>query len=1225
MKTSLEECLEKDDIPSDVKEMIKKEIIKRRQEETALRQREQRYRALFEFTNDAIFIVGLDYILLEVNQSAADMLNYSVEELVGMPLSHIVAENEYPDTLNILKALFEGKKVPAYERIFRRKNGIEFPGEISAALVSDITGNPLHYQAIVRDITERKQAEEALRKSEERFRELAERSFDVIAELDSNGHFIYVSPAIEEIAGYNAEEMVGKSLFDYVSGSESNISEIISSMEQVMNGETVVGLQVEIVRKDGTPAFMEVNSSPIVRDEQIIGMQGIAREITLRKRMEEALTQSEERFRRQFKNFPVPAFIWQRVNNDFVLIDYNYAGEKITKGKIKNLLNVRASNLYSDQPQVLTDMTDCYMGATSIQREMLYKLITTGEEKFLDVHFSFVPPDLLVVYSADITTTKNALNDLRRSEKKFHSMISAIPDLIYLTDLDGNIMDANPALLEENNLSLDEIKGKNVLSFYAGSNPEIIQELASKLKKGQDVKNLRLQTKNYAGVIRHYEIHATPLKFEGKASSILSIARDITERKKMEDALREEEERLRSIVENSPDFIMRVNRDSKILFINYTYPRLTKEDVLGKTLYDFIAPEYHDTVKKKLEEVFKSGESNSYEVRGIGPHDSLLWYSSRIGAIKSNGEVIAATIIASDITERKKAEQELKKHREHLEEVVKERTNDLRLINKQMQQEIAERNEIQQALQESEERFRRLSNVAFEGIILHDQSKILDTNQTLARMLGYDLSEIINKSALDFVAPDYRELVLRNVRRKYERPYEVLALRKDGTTFPVEVTAQRIEYQGQTANVIAIHDISERKKAEEAIEQLRQQKELADRKRLQEQYERRLEEQLQMRQRLDSLGTLAGGIAHDFNNLLAGIMGNISMLRFELKEEGITTSQENYLKEAETASRQAAKVIKQFQTLSSGAVSERISLDLYTVATEVFRYLGSTTDRLIEKKVDLKPGKYYIAANPEEMRSVLLNLGTNAVLAIEERGVKPGDFVRITAKRYTSRAQDPRGLPEGEYIHILFEDNGCGMSDEVQKRAFDPLFTTRLKGTRKGQGLGLTICYNVVTKSKGHIELESVEGAGTTVHIFLPAVDQEIQEEVEEKQLILGQGETVFIVEDEDIVRVLLERLVKRFGYNAISASDGEEALDLYQAHKDTIDVIILDLIIPKLSGAMLMEKIMEINPEVRVIISSGYSDEKPLDERLANAKAYLTKPYTAEEVVKVIKKVLDS
>ncbi|MFX0062571.1 MAG: PAS domain S-box protein [Candidatus Hermodarchaeota archaeon] len=1473
MKTNLEECLEKDNIPSDVKEIIKKEIVKRREEETALREREQRYRALFDYNNDAVFIISLDCILLEVNQSAADMLNYSIEELVGMPLSQIVAENEYPDTLSTIKALLEGEKIPTYERTFRRKNGIEFPVEINAALVYNINGTPLHYQAFVRDITERKQAEEALRESEARFRELTERSFDIIAELDLDGCFTYVSSATEKITGYTAEEIVGTSLYDYVLDSESNISEILSGMEQVSKGETIIGLQVEIMRKNGTPAFIEINGSPIIRDKQVIGMQGIAREITNRKQIEEALIQSEERFRRQFKNFPVPAYIWQRANSDFVLIDFNYAAEKITKGEIKSFLNIRASDLYSDRPQILTDMTNCYIGATTIQREQWYKFKSTGEERFFDAHFSFVPPDLLVVYTEDITARQKALIDLSESEKKFRSMISAIPDLIYLTDLEGNILDANPALLEANALSLDEVKGKNVLNFYAGSNPEIIHELASKLKKGQDVKNLQLQTKSYDGVIRHYEIHATPL--EGKTTTILSIARDITERrkierelrkseqkfrdlvdllpqtvfeidlegtltfvnqyglnsfgytqeeidkglnvlqvisskdrertkqnvqkvlrgeaftdheyfakrkdgslfpvliysspiiegkkliglrgillditerKKMEDALREKEERLRSIVENSPDFIMRVDRDGKVLFVNYTQPGLTKEDVLGKPVYDFISSEYHDEVKKKLEEVFKSGESTSYEIKGIGPNNSILWYNSRIGAIKSNEDVIAATIIASDVTERKRieealreseeryrllfedpksanmyfdtegrillineyaasllrgtkediigklatdilpaesadkyfdkimlaidkkriyeytdcidrnegkrwffsrivpilnesgeiigvqtstrditkrkeSEEELKKHREHLEEVVRERTNDLRLINKELQQEIAERNQIQQALRESEERFRRLSSVAFEGIIFHDHSKILDANQTLARMLGYDLSEIINKSALDFVAPDYRELVLRNVRRNYEHPYEILALKKDGTTFPVEVTAQRIEYQGQTANVIAIHDISERKKAEDAIEQLRQQKELAERKRLQEQYERRLEEQLQMRQRLDSLGTLVGGIAHDFNNLLAGIMGNLSMLRLELKEEGITTSQKNYLNEAETASRQAAEVIKQFQTLSGGAVSELTSLDLYKIANEVFRFLESTTDRLIEKKIDLKPGKYYIIANPGEMRSVLLNLGTNSVLAIEERGAKPGDFIRITAERYTSRVQDPKGLPEGEYIHILFEDNGCGMSDEVQKRAFDPLFTTRIKGKRKGQGLGLAICYNVVTKSQGYIELESVEGAGTTVHIYLPAADQEVQEKEEEKQLILGHGESVLIVDDEDFVRVLLERLVKRFGYNAMTARDGQEALDIYQAHKDTIDVIILDLIMPKLSGKMLMEKLIEINPEVRVIISSGYSDEKPLDGILANAKAYLTKPYTAEEVVKLIKKVLD-
>ncbi|MBA7667118.1 Sensor kinase CckA [subsurface metagenome] len=188
---------------------------------------------------------------------------------------------------------------------------------------------------------------------------------------------------------------------------------------------------------------------------------------------------------------------------------------------------------------------------------------------------------------------------------------------------------------------------------------------------------------------------------------------------------------------------------------------------------------------------------------------------------------------------------------------------------------------------------------------------------------------------------------------------------------------------------------------------------------------------------------------------------------------------------------------------------------------------------------------------------------------------------------------DITGLPEGEYVHITFEDNGCGMSDEVRRRAFDPLFTTKVKGGRRGQGLGLAMVFNIITgRYGGNIDIESEEGKGTAFHIYLPKGQPE--EEVKVFDSIRGGDETVLIIEDEEPVSRLAESLLKRFGYKVLTASDGEEGLDMYTKTRKAIDLVLLDLTMPRMSGRIVFKRMLSINPDVKVIICSGQSKRPP-------------------------------
>jgi len=384
---------------------------------------------------------------------------------------------------------------------------------------------------------------------------------------------------------------------------------------------------------------------------------------------------------------------------------------------------------------------------------------------------------------------------------------------------------------------------------------------------------------------------------------------------------------------------------------------------------------------------------------------------------------------------------------------------------------------------------------------------------------------------------------------------------------------------------------------------------------------KRLEEQLQIRERMDSLGTLAGGIAHDFNNLLAGIMGNIDILRMEC--ENFTNDQKEYLDEAFRSSKRAAKLIREIQSLSRGAISEITSVDLYDVAHDVFTILKRTTDKLIDKRIDIQPGTFIVTGRSEQLHQVLLNLGTNSVHAIVKKGTKHGDYVRITAKDYELRVKDRTGLPDGDYIHIFFEDTGGGMSDKVKRKAFDPLFTTKDLSSQKGQGLGLAMVYNIITRyHNGYIDIETTEGKGTVFHIYLPKATTDVSSKKTENPRIEGGKETILVVDDEASIRNLTEISLKKYGYSILTAANGQEGLDVYIAHNDSVDLIILDLTMPVMSGKTFIDRLMKINPDIKIIISSGHGEQEM--HKYPEAKGYLEKPFSIKELAKTTRAVLD-
>ncbi len=384
-----------------------------------------------------------------------------------------------------------------------------------------------------------------------------------------------------------------------------------------------------------------------------------------------------------------------------------------------------------------------------------------------------------------------------------------------------------------------------------------------------------------------------------------------------------------------------------------------------------------------------------------------------------------------------------------------------------------------------------------------------------------------------------------------------------------------------------------------------------------------LEEQLRIRERMDSIGTLAGGIAHDFNNLLTGIMGNLDLLRKYCHD--INSKHRNYLEQSYQICRTSARLIKSIQSLSDESVSKTENVDIYHVAKDVFAILSRTTDRLIEKYLDIPPETYIVRGQHGKLHQVLLNLGMNAVHAIERKETEPGDFIRIYANDCSGEDARIRGFDHEQFIHIVFEDSGTGMTETVKRRAFDPLFTTRNLGNMKGQGLGLAMVYKIVTQDhSGFIDIESEEGKGAKFHIFLPKADKIVPKAaVIETPEVTGGSETILLIEDELSIGSLVKEAMTEFGYTVLFAPDGESGLELFIEKAETVDLVILDLALPKLPGKTVLKEILKRRPDAKVLIASGFSETEL--KGIDGAKGYITKPYSMDDLAMHVRRAIDS
>lgn len=516
---------------------------------------------------------------------------------------------------------------------------------------------------------------------------------------------------------------------------------------------------------------------------------------------------------------------------------------------------------------------------------------------------------------------------------------------------------------------------------------------------------------------------------------------------------------------------------------------------------------------------------------------------------------------------------------------------------RELEIEMGERKQAEGALRSSEAKYRSLIENLEQGVFLKDpELRFVAANKHFCQGLGKVEADIIGKSDLDFFPPelaekyhaDDRRVLLDGQKLESEAEYQV-----DGKPRVARVIKTPVkDAQGLIVGVLGIHwDVTDH---------------------------RILEAQLQQAQKMDAIGQLAGGVAHDFNNLLTAILGNLSLVVDAL---GGDDPHREFLLAAEQAGTRAAQLTRQLLGFSRRTMLQTVPTSLNRCVEEALRLLGRTFDPRIKMEFQPAPDLWVVQADASQLNQVLMNLCLNARDAMSNGGriciqtenvVLDEDYARLHL--------DAR---PGEFVRLRVEDTGHGIAPQVLKRIFEPFFTT--KGAGKGTGLGLAMVFGIIKQHHGWVECSSEPGEGARFDIYLPRErDVAATHSTNSSPSAQGGKETILLADDEPMIRSLGSTILRQYGYQVVLAEDGQVAVETYTRLQDSIQLVIMDLTMPRLSGRDAFRQLLQINPEVRVVFASGYSSEQMTDVEQDRAIGFVGKPYRPAELARVVRAALD-
>ncbi len=864
--------------------------------------------------------------------------------------------------------------------------------------------------------------------------------------------------------------------------------------------------------------------------------------------------------RAYLQRLPVAAFLLRRVEGDFELVDLNGAAKALGGELAARSLGGRASVLAASHPAIVEDVGRCWREQTSVRRVVNVRL--GGELRTLHFTHVPVPPEWVMVHAEDVSASEAAYAALARSEQKYRTLVESSLQAITISQGE-RIVFTNRAAAELTGRTVAELlaapPGELPLMVHPDDRAELLRRFEDRaLGRPVPMRN-QYRVIGKDGAVRWVDAVVSTVEYDG-APAVMSVALDITERKRAEEALRASEERYRAMVENEPQCVKVLAPDGTLLDMNAAGLRMIQADSLeqvrGQDVVELVAPAYRQAFRDLHRRVMAGG-GGALEFEIIGLQGRRRWLETHAVPLRdADGRVTGLLGITGDITERKRADDELRR---------------------------------------SENRYRSLVRGALYGIYRSTiGGRLLEANPALVTMLGYD-------SEAELLAGDWATQVYQDpserarLVREYQEAHRIDGVeahwkKKDGTPLTVRLSGRVM--RDAAGNLTGYEMIAEDVTAQRALEQ-----------------------QFRQAQKMEAVGQLAGGVAHDFNNLLTAILGSTDLLLLDLPQEDPRREE---LLAIRDAGGRAATLTRQLLAFSRRQVLQPRVIGLNQVVAGLEKLLPRVIGEDIRLETVLVPDLARVSADSGQIEQVILNLVVNARDAMPEGG----RLTIETANTYLDGAfalGHPVVAP-GPYVRLSVSDTGHGMDDATRVRVFEPFFTT--KGPGKGTGLGLATVYGIVKQSGGYIFVRSEPGRGTTFDVYLPPVEQPIENApgAPESPGVEAGSETILLVEDDASVRGLARRALERYGYRVIEAGNGREALDVMRRHEGVINLLLTDIVMPEMGGRRSAEHVMLARPGIKVLYMSGYSGA----EQPAEREALIQKPFTPESLARKVRDVLD-
>ena len=1152
------------------------DITSRRQAEEALRDSEAVLRSFFDSAGVIRGFVDLvDGVIVHVscNAAAAEMYGLDRDSIAGKTAGQAGATEE---VVRAWAPLYEQSRVtgqPVSMEYARRDatGNDRWMLATAAWLGTGPSGHPRFAYSIL-DLTARKRAEDALRESEERLRLAQIRGSVGVWEWNRRTNALYFTPELEQLYGLAPGTIKTYEDWRRLAHPDDIVATEAERDAAIANREPF-DLEFRIFHTSGEIRWLSAKGGAIYDDAgETLRVFGVNVDITVRKRAEERLRQSELQLRSLGDNLPLGAIYRYRVDaGGRHHVDFISAGiERLTGVPAAEFMNDAATvaryTVPEDRDKLAAAIALSRDSLTRFEVELRHTHRVTGELRWSLLRSTPTRlPDGSTVWDGielDITERKRVEEALRESEERFRIMADGCPTMIWVTDAEGKQRFVNRTYLEFFGTTFEQLQESGWQPLVHPDDAPAYVETARRAVRERAPFHAEARVRSGDGEWRWVASYAEPRwSAGGEFLGHVGIALDVTESKRAQEALRESEDRFRAQVIASSDVVYRMNPDWSEM------RQLRGRDFIADTdspsntwLEKYIHPDDQPRVLAAIDKAIRAKSIFQLEHRVLRVDGTLGWTFSRaIPMLDAKGEIVEWLGAASDITERKRAEEAIRNSRKQLQDIID----------------------------------------GSPGVVfLKDlEGRFITANRAFERLLGVTREEIRGKTDYDLITRE---------RAEYYREHD-RGVAETGEPIQIEEVADLADGRQHVylANKFPLRDASGKIYAVCSISTDITERKLA-------------ESRLRDAQKLESLGLLAGGVAHDFNNLLVGVIGNASLAQEMLSpNDPAAELLEGVIRTGE----QAAHLTRQMLAYSGKGKFVVESLDLSALIPEISGLVRPSVSKKIALHFDLAAGLPPIEADRGQVQQVFMNLVLNAAEAIGSHNglisIRTG--VENVDRRYSLLHPEATELQPGRYVFLEVRDTGCGMDEATRAKIFDPFFSTKFTG----RGLGLAAVSGIVRGHQGAIVVASAPGKGTCFTVLFPAASPS---GVRPAKTSLGEAAlrgagVILVVDDEPLVRQMAKLALERHGYTVLLAESGPAAIDVFRRYPGEIALVVLDLSMPQMSGEETLPELNKIRPGVKVVVSSGYSEAEAMNLfRGQRVVGFIQKPYNSKGLAEKVK-----